>query len=154
MYTEGRHRKWRPDPTCICEHTLVAHPRFGRCIVMPCECQRFRSKKQAANYKLARERLKDKHFDSGLERRVGIDLERQLLAGELTEIKPHFPLDLYVNGRKICRHYVDFRVVHADGRVEFIEAKGRKEETYTIKRNLFEATYLMENPDVTYRVLR
>jgi hypothetical protein len=119
-----------------------------------CICPHFQSQKEAARRAVAKERLKDKHFDSGLERNVAIDLERQKLAGLISEIRSHFPLDLFVNGRKICRHYVDFRVEYTDGRIELIEAKGIKGEMYTMKRNLMEATYLHDNPEISYRVLR
>ncbi len=153
MYREGRRRAWRPNPLCVCGHTLLAHDGFKKCSACS-PCARFLSQKEAGRRKVAVERLKSKHFDSGLERNVAIDLERQKLAGLVAEIRAHFPLDLFVNGRKICRHYVDFRVVYPDGRVKFIEAKGKKEPTYFFKRNLMEATYLLENPDVEYQVIK
>jgi len=46
------------------------------------------------------------------------------LAGEITEIIPQYPLRLYVNGKKICNYFMDFKITLADGTVELIEVKG------------------------------
>jgi hypothetical protein len=93
-------------------------------------------------------------YDSGLEARVAADLNHQLACGEIAEVKPHFPIDIYIKGIKICRYYVDYRVVRNDGTIEYIEAKGLWSEIARIKARLMESVYIPENPLATYRVAR
>ena len=46
---------------------------------------------------------------------------------------------------KICDYIIDFVVHYADGRVEYVEVKGFKQEVWKLKWKLFEALY----PDLT-----
>lgn len=62
------------------------------------------------------------------------------------------PIQLVVNGRLICTYRCDFLVRYADGRKELVEVKGRWTPEATLKRKLFEATFLADHPDITYRI--
>lgn len=65
-----------------------------------------------------------------------------------------FKVSFDINGHHICNHFVDFKVEYADGRVELHEVKGMESDVWKLKRNLLEATYLHENKDIIYRVIR
>lgn len=155
MHREGRFRVWRPKLSCVeCRHPFVLHPRFGKCTAPDCVCKRYvakvNPKKQYAKGQIAY----GKKHDSGLEARVAADLMHQLACGELQDVKRPFPIDIKIDGQKILRHYVDFRIVYNDGTVELVEAKGWWDEFSKLKRALVENVYLKQNPGVKYRVLR
>ncbi|MCG3177023.1 MAG: hypothetical protein MOGMAGMI_01987 [Candidatus Omnitrophica bacterium] len=71
-------------------------------------------------------------------------------AGEVKEYAIQVRLDLVVNGKKICAHYVDFLVTYPDGHQEFHETKGYDTRDWQIKRKLVEALF----PETPYIVKR
>jgi hypothetical protein len=81
-------------------------------------------------------------YDSKFESKVGQDLEIQKKAGEIKDFDRQIPVDLYVNGIKITRYIVDFRVEHNDGTIEWIEAKGFPTPEWKLKARIFEATVI------------
>jgi predicted nuclease of restriction endonuclease-like RecB superfamily len=69
---------------------------------------------------------------------------------ESWERQIRFPL--HVNGFKICDYVCDFLVRYADGRRELVEVKGFWTPEAKLKRKLFEATFLQDHPELTYRI--
>lgn len=69
-------------------------------------------------------------------------------AKEIRSYEIQKPYDFYVNGIKICRHYVDFFVVPNTGRDYVIETKGMETDIWRIKERLFRALY----PYIEYRI--
>lgn len=68
----------------------------------------------------------------------------------VVEWHPQVRYDLAVNNVPVAFYVLDFRVHYADGRVEYIDVKGRKNEKtgnfivtddYRIKKNLMKALY-------------
>lgn len=153
MYREGHFRVWRPKPKCECGDHLDCH-KSGMCQRPGCPCLKFRLKRWTRKEFARGQGAGGRKYDSGLEARVAADLNQQLACGELTEVKRPFPVDIIINGIKICRYYVDFQVVYNDGTKELIEVKGLWTETALIKKRLLEAVYLPANPGVKYRILR
>jgi hypothetical protein len=51
------------------------------------------------------------------------------------------PFQIIMNDIKICKYLADFKVFYADGRVEIIDVKGVRTQTYTLKKKLVEAQY-------------
>lgn len=127
---------------------------FGACKVEGCDCKKYRLKTMQSKYHAKIQEFKGVKYDSGLEARIAADLEYQRVAGDIVEVKRQFCIDFVINGYKITRHYVDFRVTYKDGTVELIEAKGMDTPMWIVKRRLVEAIYLVDNPGVKYRVLR
>lgn len=68
-------------------------------------------------------------------------LELRRKAHEIKEITPQYRIRLDVNGYHICNYIVDFRVVMADGSVEFHEFKGYATNLWRLKWKLTEALY-------------
>ena len=67
---------------------------------------------------------------------------------------PQFKVSLVVNGDLICNYYVDFKVEYADGHIELHETKGYETDVWKLKVKLLEATYLKDNPEVEYKVIK
>lgn len=65
-----------------------------------------------------------------------------------------YKLDLRANGIHICNYYVDFLVRYADGRTELHEVKGMENATWRLKVKIMEATYLVEHPEIEYKVIK
>lgn len=155
MRREGRFRVWKPKHLCECSHPLdVFHPSFGACRVEMCSCVKFSRRNRPNKLNAKKQEFNGILYQSGLEAKVAADLEYQRAAGDIQEVQRQFPIDFFINGYKITRHYVDFRVIWKDGTVELIEAKGMDTAMWIVKRRLLEAIYLVENPGVKYRVLR
>lgn len=69
------------------------------------------------------------------------ELDLRLYAGEFKAWKRQIPIELIVNGYKICRYYVDFEIEHHNGTIEWVEVKGWETDIFRIKRKLLEAIY-------------
>jgi hypothetical protein len=52
---------------------------------------------------------------------------------------PQYKIELRVHGRLICNYYVDFKVIMADGSVQFQEVKGMVLPLWQLKWKLLEA---------------
>lgn len=63
-------------------------------------------------------------------------------------------ISLDVNGEHIANYYVDFRAQMATGITRLYEVKGFTTEIFRLKLKLMEATYLKENPDIEYQIIR
>jgi len=87
-------------------------------------------------------------YDSRFESSYAMFLNSFLKAGRLKEVTPQYKIALKVNGEQITNHYVDFRVVLADGRVKMVECKGFPTEVYRLKLKLLRALY----PEMTYLI--
>lgn len=94
-------------------------------------------------------------FRSQAERRYAEILELRVRAGEITSWQ-YEPLrvPVVVNGDKIWTYVPDFFITLPDGRTEVHEVKGfRGMANWPLKEKLLRATWLRENPHLTYRVI-
>lgn len=82
-----------------------------------------------------------KIYDSKMEARYAEKLEWRKKAGEIKEIIPQFCLRLDLNGKHICKYYVDFKVVYPDGKEEFHEVKGFETDVWKLKWKMALAIY-------------
>jgi hypothetical protein len=78
-------------------------------------------------------------YDSIKEANHAEELDWRMKAGEIKEVIPQYKIDLRVNGKHICNYYVDFKVVKADGSIEFQEVKGVVLPLWQLKWRLLEA---------------
>jgi hypothetical protein len=72
-------------------------------------------------------------YDSKMEGTYAANLEYRRRAGEIVEINPQFRIDIKINGKHWRYYKVDFRVVRADGFVEYHEVKGYATEEWKMK---------------------
>jgi hypothetical protein len=78
-------------------------------------------------------------YHSKFEASYASELDWRLKAGEVKEIIPQFKIELKVNDKHITNYYVDFKVILADGTIQFHEAKGFETAEWVIKWRLLEA---------------
>lgn len=69
------------------------------------------------------------------------ELDLRLRAGDLREWKRQVPIELWVNGHKICRYVIDFLEIDKNGGEMWTEVKGFKTPEWELKWKLFEALY-------------
>lgn len=96
-------------------------------------------KKYQNKYGAVKQTFNGRSYHSKKEAAYAQELELRRLAGEITEIIPQYPLRIYVNGKKICNYFIDFKVIHADESVELIEVKGFETDVWRLKWKLTEA---------------
>lgn len=86
--------------------------------------QYFSKTKRKNKYNAKSQQFGGRTYHSKFEARYAEDLEWRKKAGEIVEIKPQYKIDIKVNGVHITNYYCDFRVVLADGTVQYHEVKG------------------------------
>lgn len=62
-------------------------------------------------------------YDSIKEANHAQELTWRIKAKEVKEFIPHFKIDIRVNGQHVTNYFVDFKVVMADGSIQFHEVK-------------------------------
>lgn len=93
-------------------------------------------------------------YHSKMEAAYAQELDLRLYAKDIKSWERQIPIELKVNGFKICTYYVDFLIHHNNGDKELIEVKGFETEVWRLKRKLLEAVYLVENPEYSYTVVK
>jgi hypothetical protein len=93
-------------------------------------------------------------YHSKLEAAYAQELDLRIKAGEIKGWTPQVKISLDVNGFHITNYYVDFLVIYKNGDKELVEVKGFETEVWRLKRLLLEATYLVDNPDIRYVVVK
>lgn len=78
-------------------------------------------------------------YDSIREANHAEEIDWRIKAGEIKEVIPQYKIDLRVNGRHITNYFVDFKVILADGSIEFHEVKGMVLPLWQMKWTLLEA---------------
>lgn len=91
-------------------------------------------------YNAKRASFNGKVYHSQMERDDAIFLHALLAEKKISELKEQHKIDIRINDKLICRHYVDFKVVLPDGREKYIETKGFFTREWQIKRKLIDAT--------------
>ena len=51
------------------------------------------------------------------------------------------PMEVYINGFKIFKYLLDFKVEYADGRIEYVDVKGILTSIYRLKKKAVEAYF-------------
>ena len=108
------------------------------------------TQRRQGKYNATSQQYNGRTYHSKKEAAYAQELDLLLKAGEITEIIPQYKVSLDVNGRHIANYYCDFFVTYKDGSQQLIEVKGFRTEIYRLKRLLLEATFLEENPGITF----
>ncbi len=91
-------------------------------------------------------------YDSKKEMSYAMSLDQLKWADKESErvvdIKSQVPYEIKINGIKICKYILDFEVTYADGRVEFVDAKGFLTPVYRLKKKLMLAIHKIEIKEV------
>jgi len=78
-------------------------------------------------------------YDSIKEANYAEELDWRVKAKDIKSWERQIKISLDVNGFHICNYYVDFKIIHNDGSVEYVEVKGFETEVWRLKWKLFEA---------------
>jgi len=105
-------------------------------------------------YNAKKQSFGGRKYDSTLEAKVAEDLDWQLKAGELIEVKEQVKIPLMVNRIVICNYICDFRVVDKYGQVKYIEAKGLELPVWRIKKKLFLALLPEIEPGAVFEMTK
>ena len=80
-------------------------------------------------------------YDSKREADYAFELNMRVRAGELRDWKRQVPIDLTVNGVKICTYRIDFLEIAKDDGEMWTEVKGHETPDWKLKWKLFKALY-------------
>lgn len=103
--------------------------------------EKVKGKKDPTNAKIKSTRTEygGRWYQSAKECDYAKELDFRKAAGEIIEIKPQFKIELKVSGVKICNYYPDFRVVLADGTIQYHEVKGFETQLFALKWKILNA---------------
>ena len=103
--------------------------------------------KSRGKYGNCRTKYGDRIYDSAKEARFAAGLDMQMNArgkDRVVSWEPQVPLPIEINGTKVCKYICDFKVVRANGTVEYVDVKGFKTAMYRLKKKLVRAVYGIE----------
>lgn len=80
-------------------------------------------------------------YHSRAEAAYAAELDLRVKAGELREWRRQVPIDLYVNGEKICTYTIDFLEIDKNGGEMWTEIKGFETPEWKLKWKLFCALF-------------
>lgn len=70
-----------------------------------------------------------------------LDLTRKSLNSNILDVERQVPFEIRLNGIKICKYILDFKVTYKTGEIDYIDVKGMKTPVYRLKKKLVEAQY-------------
>lgn len=74
---------------------------------------------------------------------AGLDIRKK--TGDIRSWERQVKIPLDVNGKHIANYFIDFKILHNDGIVEYVEVKGFETDTWRLKWKLFDALYGDDN---------
>ncbi len=80
-----------------------------------------------------------KQYHSKREAGYAAELDLLKKAGEIKEWERQIKIPLGVNGCHITNYFIDFKIEHMNGDIEFVEVKGFETDVWRLKWKLFEA---------------
>lgn len=95
--------------------------------------------KKAGKYNNVRAEYDGRWYHSKGEAGYAQELDWLKKAGKIQDWIPQYKIELKVNGVHITNYYVDFKVIDANGGVEFHEYKGMSTPEFKCKWNLLHA---------------
>ena len=105
--------------------------------------------KRGSKYGAVKSTFQGNHYDSKMEMSYAMELELRCKAKEIKSWERQIRFPLVVNSYKITTYIIDFKVIHANKKEEFIETKGMWTDVAVQKVKLFMALY----PDLWYTII-
>ena len=90
-------------------------------------------KKRKNKFNARTQQYNGRSYDSIKEANYAQELDWRIKAGEIKEVIPQFRIDIKINGKHWRNYYMDFKVLMADGSVEYHEVKGFATEVWKMK---------------------
>lgn len=98
-----------------------------------------RAKPKQNKYRNKKTAVGNETYDSQLEARYGMLLTNEVAEGKIKSFRRQVCLKLRVNNELICKYFIDFVIVHNDGRMELSEIKGVETTAWQNKFKLTKA---------------
>ena len=92
----------------------------------------------------------DRVYDSQAEARYAQELDQRKRVRDIAGWWPQQPIPLSVNGVKIGKMVCDFKLLHVDETLEYVEVKGMETAVYRLKLKILRALY----PELKFTVIR
>lgn len=86
-------------------------------------------------------------YDSRKEAFYAAELDIRIKAGEVKSWERQYPIELESNGQKVGTYYIDFKVILADGSIEYHEVKGKGTPLWKLKWKMAKAHMEKNEPD-------
>ena len=95
-------------------------------------------------------------YHSKFEAGYAQELDLRVKAKDIKSWERQIPLELKINGQKICTYKIDFVIEHNDGSHEYVECKGFETPEWKLKWKILEATFdeMKEHPDDCITVVK
>lgn len=93
-------------------------------------------------------------YDSKKEAGYAAELDLRKKAKDIKDWERQVKIELRVNDYLITKYYMDFKIIHNDDSIEWIEIKGFETEVWRLKRKLFEALIDEISPGSIYTVIK
>jgi hypothetical protein len=95
-----------------------------------------------------------KCYDSIKEANYAEDLDWRLKAKDIKAWDRQVKISLDVNGEHITNYFVDFKIIHNDNSIEYVEVKGFATALWQLKWLLFEALINEIDPNAVLTVYK
>ena len=92
-------------------------------------------------------------YHSKKEAEYAMELELRVKAKDIKAWDRQIRIPLVVNGHKICIYVMDFKIIHNDDSIEFIEVKGFKRDLWKVKWKLLGALLPTTFPSCTLTLI-
>jgi hypothetical protein len=96
----------------------------------------FRQIKSKNKYNAKGRNYNGQWYHSTGEMNYAMELDWRKKAGEIKDWERQVKIDIRVNGMHITNYFIDFKIIHNDGSVEFLEYKGMETPLWQLKWNL------------------
>ena len=93
-------------------------------------------------------------YHSKFEAEYAQKLDWRVKAKDINSWDRQIKIPLDVNGKHICNYFIDFIIIHNDGKPEMVEIKGMETATWKLKFKLFLAIHKKEHPEWLITVVK
>ena len=93
-------------------------------------------------------------YHSKFEAEYAQKLDWRVKAKDIKSWERQLKISLDVNETHICNYFIDFLIIHNNGKLEYVEIKGVETPAWKLKWKLFLAIYRKQNPDVLITLVK
>jgi len=110
--------------------------------------------KKGSKYNNVSQNYNGNHYDSKKEAAYAKELDLRVKAKDIKSWERQVKVSLDVNDYHITNYYLDFKIIHNDDSIEWIEVKGFETEVWRLKKKLFEAKLQELFPGSVYTIIK
>lgn len=106
--------------------------------------------KKKSKYNSVRQTYNGYNYDSKREAQEAFKLDQEIKEGKVIKWERQHKISLDVNGVHIANYFIDFKIYHSDGSIEYREVKGAETMLWRMKFKLAKAL----NPLWNFTIVR